>query len=96
MDKQAHLCKVQRLQELSHVDSAGIDRRLFILPGEISHVTCNTKEKSAEVILVNGIRAPQRSGEDSQVNEGLNIKLFQMLHGAFSNESSHALGGTEN
>ncbi len=37
-----------------YVDAAVIGRRLFILPGEVSKVYLNQKEKSAEVIVVVG------------------------------------------
>ena len=51
MDEQAHLCEVRRIPKLMDVDPAGIDRRLFTLPREISYATSSTKEKSAEVIV---------------------------------------------
>jgi len=38
------------------------------------------REKSAEVIVV-GETSCDRNAEASQTSEGLNIKLFQMLHG---------------
>jgi hypothetical protein len=47
-------------------------------------------EKSAEVIVVVVTSYQQRDGGLTS-NEGLNMKLFQMLHGG---KSSHALSGT--
>ena len=41
-----------------------------------------TKKKSAEVIVVAGNEPLERT-EVSQSSEGLNIELFQMLHGVF-------------
>ena len=38
--KQAHLCKAQRIQKSNYVDSAGLDGREKLLPGEISIATC--------------------------------------------------------
>ena len=38
----------------------------------------NIEEKSAEVVVV-GSDEPMERSEDSQTNEGPNIKLFQML-----------------
>lgn len=63
-----------------YVDSAAIGRRLFILPGEIQFLKRDWK--SAEVIVVGGNELHQ-DVDDSQANEGLNIELFQMLHGVF-------------
>jgi hypothetical protein len=34
-DEQAHHCEVLRIQNLSQVDPAGIDRRNMLLPGEV-------------------------------------------------------------
>ena len=48
------------------------------------------QKKSAEVIVVAGNEPLERT-EASQSSEGLNIKLFQMLHGVYS----HVLSGTE-
>jgi len=42
-----------------------------------------TKKKSAEVIVVVG-NEPLEKTEVSQSSEGLNIKLFQMLHGVYT------------
>ena len=42
-----------------------------------------TKKKSAEVIVVVGNEPLERT-EVSQNSEGLNIKLFQMLHGVYT------------
>jgi hypothetical protein len=48
-------------------------------------------KKSAEVIVVNG-NEPMNELEVSQVNEGLNIELFQML---YEMNNSHTISGTE-
>jgi hypothetical protein len=52
-----------------------------------------TREKSAEVIVAES-NEPMNKSEDSQIIEGPNIKLFQMLHGSAIG-GSHALSGTE-
>ena len=44
-----------------YVDAAGIGRRLFILPGEVS-LFIQTKEKSAEVIVVAGNEPRSKRG----------------------------------
>ncbi len=64
-----------------YVDAAGIGRRLFILPGEVSLVYLNCREKSAEVIVVadTSLCPEGTTQEVSQSSEGPNIKLFQML-----------------
>jgi hypothetical protein len=51
------------------------------------------KKKSAEVIVVADTSCAfyRNNTEVSQNSEGLNIKLFQMLHGV---KYSHALSGT--
>ena len=36
------------------IDAAGIDRRIMLLPGEVSETTCSYTEKSAESILASG------------------------------------------
>ena len=73
----AHHIEVQRLQKLIYVDSAGVDRRVFALPREVSYATCSTKEKSAEVIVVMVTSLTWWGG--LTINEGLNVKMFQML-----------------
>ena len=60
MDEQAHHCEVQRIKRRNYVDPAGIDRKLFALPREVSYAMSSTKEKSAEVIVVEGKRAPEK------------------------------------
>ena len=52
MDKIAHHIKVQRIPKLYYVDSAGLNRREFVLPREVFHATCLARKKSAEVIVV--------------------------------------------
>lgn len=51
-DKYAHQYKVPEVIVVHYVDAAGVIRRLFILPGEVSGVYLNAQEKSAEVIVV--------------------------------------------
>jgi hypothetical protein len=51
VDKVAHHTKVRRIPKRCYVDSAGINRRLFILPGELLPIS-NDRRKSAEVIVV--------------------------------------------
>ena len=79
VDEQAHHCEVQRIQKRNYVDPAGIGRKLFTLPGEISYAMSSTKEKSAEVIVVDGKRARQKAERSHTNHEGLNINWFQML-----------------
>jgi len=51
-------------------------------------------EKSAEAIVVVEYELRTDTAEDSQINEGLNIKmLFQMQHGSLET-GSHAISGT--
>jgi len=50
-------------------------------------------EKSAEAIVVVEYELRIDTAEDSQINEGLNIKMFQMQHGSPS-RGSHAISGT--
>ena len=64
----------QNLKQL-YVDAAAIQRRLFILPGEI-FLFFKTKKKSAEVIVVVGNEPLERT-EVSQNSEGLNVGGFQ-------------------
>ncbi len=54
--------KSEEYQKLIGVDPAGIGRKLFTLPREISYATSSNKEKSAEVIVVEGKRAPTDRG----------------------------------
>ena len=65
-----------------HVDAAVIGRRLFILPGEVSWFI-KAEEKSAEVIVAADTSRAFKGATRrfSQSSEGLNIELFQMLHG---------------
>jgi len=73
VDKVAHHTKVQRIQKQCYVDAAGINRRLFILPGELPQ-KCG---KSAEVILVSSNEPMKKKKlEVSHTYEGLNIKLL--------------------
>jgi hypothetical protein len=69
-DEQAHHCDVLKPERecVYQVDSAGIGGRKMLLPGETSLVGYPASEESAEAIVV-----------DDTVNEGLNVKLFQML-----------------
>lgn len=62
VDKIAHHIKVRRIQKRCYVDAAGINRRLFILPGEIFHATSLAREKSAEVIVVESNEPRHRRG----------------------------------
>ena len=50
-------------------------------------------EKSAEAIVVVEYELRIDTAEDSQINEGLNIKMFQMQHGSPST-GSHVISGT--
>ena len=50
-------------------------------------------KKSAEAILVVEYELRTDTAEDSQINEGLNIKMFQMQHGSLET-GSHAISGT--
>ena len=45
----------------------------------------NIKEKSAEVIVI-GSHEPMERSEDSQTNEGPNVKLIEMLQGGLNFE----------
>ena len=47
------------------------------LPGEVSGVAQAAREKSAEVIVVGATSYAKRGSLTT--NEGLNVKLFQML-----------------
>jgi len=40
VDKIAHHIKVRRIPKLYYVDSAGLNRRVFVLPRESFSVTC--------------------------------------------------------
>jgi hypothetical protein len=65
-----------------YVDAAGIGRRLFILPGEVFVVYLNKEEVSrSHSSCSNEPCLKGNNTEASQNSEGLNIKLFQMLHG---------------
>src|ERR1700741_2297479 len=86
-----HIITKSKMIVVGYVDAAVTGRRLFILPGEV-FLFIQTKKKSAEVIVVvSNEPCPGRNMEVSQNSEGLNIKLFQMLHGV---RYSHALSGT--
>ena len=50
-------------------------------------------EKSAEAIVVVEYELRIDTAEDSQINEGPNIKMFQMQHGSLAT-GSHAISGT--
>ena len=61
------------------VDAAEIGGRKLLLPGDISKVTCNYMEKSAEPIVVADNEPSEcetLSEEDSRNNEGGNVKQF--------------------
>ena len=59
-----------------YVDAAGIGRRLFILPGEVSLFYLNQKERSAEVIIVVGNEPLERT-EVSQTAKARRLSRFQ-------------------
>ena len=46
--------KSEEYKRFYKVDAAGLHRRVFILPGEVSDVAQAATEKSAEVIVVGG------------------------------------------
>ena len=50
------------------VDLAGIEGKRMSLPGEVSKVTCNYMEKSAEVIVPTG-KVVQKTAQVSQVGK---------------------------
>ena len=49
-DNAAHHANVH--QRLTQVDAAGINRKMFALPREISEIIYDKTEKSAEVIVI--------------------------------------------
>jgi len=53
LDEQAHHCDVLNAFKVNTeaVDLAGIEGKKMFLPGEVSKVTCNYMEKSAEVVV---------------------------------------------
>jgi len=79
VDKQAHHCEVRRTQKRMHVDPAGIDRKLFTLPREVSLTTSWKKGEVSRGHSSGRKRAPIETGEVSQNHEGLNVNWFQML-----------------
>ena len=50
--KQAHPCKALKVNMGRHVDSAGLGRRTFTLPREVSSSKGGNGEKSADAIVV--------------------------------------------
>ncbi|MDP2385137.1 MAG: hypothetical protein Q8M29_02080 [Bacteroidota bacterium] len=67
-------------------------KAIYLTGGDLSRYGL-TRKKSAEVIVAES-NEPMNKSEDSQISEGPNIKLFQMLHGSAIG-GSHALSGTE-
>ena len=59
--------------------SSNKPKAIYLTGGDLSRYEL-TREKSAEVIVVES-NEPMNKSEDSQLSEGPNIKLFQMLHG---------------
>jgi hypothetical protein len=78
-------------QKVRDVDAAGIGGRKMLLPGEILLFRERYKGKSAEVIVVVEYELRTETAEDSQNNEGLNVKLFQIRQGG---NASPVLSGT--
>jgi len=62
------------------VDVAGIGGKKMPLPGEVSKVTCNYMEKSAEVIVLTGNELGQYS-RGLTGKEGPNVILFKIRIG---------------
>lgn len=73
LGKQAHHCNALKLQKGKYVDTAGIGGKKMPLPGEVSKVTCNYMEKSAEVIVLTGNELGQYPGGLTS-KEGLNVR----------------------
>lgn len=63
----------------------------MLLPGEILLHRKGYKRKSAEAIVVIEYELRIETAEDSQNNEGLNVKLFQIRQGGYA---SPVLSGT--
>jgi hypothetical protein len=82
VDKQTHPCKVHSTN-LYIVDAAAIGGRKMLLPGEIlTSAGWRIVRKSAEVIVVVEYELRTDTAEASQINEGLNIEMFQMPQGS--------------
>ena len=65
----------------------------MLLPGEILVYPKENTRKSAEVIVVEEYELRTETAEDSQNNEGPNVKLFQIRQGSASSRSP-VLSGT--
>ena len=76
------IAKPNEYQTSDHVDPAGLDRRTFTLPREILKLRDSYTKKSAEAIVVGEHELRTDTAEDSQNDEGLNIKMFQMQQGS--------------
>ena len=77
------------------VDTAGIGGSKLLLPGEISKVTCNYMEKSAEVIVIADNEPAPMNGKSrmvSQSNEGRNIKSLLIPNGGLYQPPESATG----
>ena len=72
-----HINTKSKMIVVHYVDAAGIQRRLFILPGEVSFVFLNKGEVSRG--HSSHCNEPLERTEDSQSGEGPNIKLLSML-----------------
>ena len=71
-------------QQLLIVDAAGINRRIMLLPGEVSKTTCSHMEKSADTIVpVKRKLSPKvkrkAGGTVLATREGLNVKQLLCL-----------------
>jgi hypothetical protein len=78
----ATLTEALQVRLLDCVDAAGIDRRINVLPGEVSVLRDSIREVSRG--RSSRWKRAVSTTEDSHVNEGPNVKLFPMRLGGLA------------